>query len=75
MVDDELIPSEKDVCGGRRESLITAGFLGGLEGLVGNGMRAETAVGSVLTVSCDGVEASMPILVNERGRGSSSSMV
>ena len=75
MVDDELIPSEKDVCGGRRESLITAGFLGGLEGLVGNGMRAETAVGSVLTVSCDGEEASMPILVNERGRGSSSSMV
>jgi hypothetical protein len=75
VVDDELIPSEKDVCGGRRESLITAGFLGGLEGLVGNGMRAETAVGSVLTVSCDGVEASMPILVNERGRGSSSSMV
>ena len=70
-----MIPSEKDVCGGRRESLITAGFLGGLEGLVGNGMRAETAVGSVLTVSCDGVEASMPILVNERGRGSSSSMV
>ena len=75
MVDDELIPSEKDVCGGRRESLITAGFLGSLKGLVGNGMRAETAVGSVLTVSCNGVEASMPILVNERARGSSSSMV
>ena len=75
MVDDELILSEKDVCGGRRESLITAGFMEGLGELMGVEMSAEKAAGKVLTVSCDGDEASMPVMLNERGGGASGSMV
>ena len=71
MVDDELIRSEKDVCGGRGESLITAGFLGGLEGLVGAGMSAETAVGIVLSVSRVGNKTGVPFKVRGRGEGAS----
>ena len=61
MVDDELIISEKDVCGGIEESLITAGFLGGLEELVGTGMSTDAAVGNVLKVSGVCEETGMPL--------------
>ena len=75
MVDDKWILSEKDVCGRRSESLITAGFMGGLGELRGAGMSAEKAAEKVLTVSCEGDEASMPVMVNEREGGASGSMV
>ena len=42
---------------------------------MGAGVSAEKAAGKVLTVSCDGDEASMLVMVNEREGGASGSMV